>query len=55
MEVKIFTDEGDAPKLEKKINEWLSENKHVDIKHITQGNAADEEVLYTSISIWYEN
>lgn len=55
MKVKIFTNEGDAPKLEKEINDWLSETK-VDIHHIKQSYAYDikADLFDTNISLWYD-
>lgn len=55
MNVKIFTNEGDAPKLEKEINDWLSKNK-ADIQHIKQSYAYDikGDSFYALISIWYK-
>ena len=55
MKVKIFTNEGDAPKLEKEINSWLSESK-ADIRHIKQSYAYDVkgDLFYTLVSVWYE-
>lgn len=55
MKVKIFVDEGGAPKLEKEINEWLDKNdKKLTIAHIKQSCAIDDDFLHTLISIWYE-
>ena len=55
MKIKIFTNEGDAPKLEKEINKWLSENK-VHIHHIKQSYAYDPkgDQFYTLVSVWHE-
>lgn len=55
MKVKIFTNEGDAPKLEKEINDWLSESK-ADIHHIKQSYVHDikADLFDALISIWYE-
>lgn len=55
MKVKIFTNQGDAPKLEKEINQWLLDNKNIEVKHIKQDYAYDnEQLFYTLVSIWYE-
>ena len=55
MKVKIFTDEGDATKLEKELNEWLSKNSKIVISHIKQTYSYDNtNSFYTLISIWYE-
>lgn len=56
MKVKIFTDEGDAPKLEKEINAWLDEGKAEDIYHIKQSYFYDskDNVYAGTISIWYK-
>ena len=55
MKVKIFADAGDAPKLEKEINKWLQDNKKIEVKHIKQDYAYDNEQLnYTLNSIWTE-
>ena len=55
MKVKIFTNEGDAPKLEKEINSWLSKNK-THIHHIKQNYAYDNkgDKFFALVSIWYE-
>jgi len=55
MKVKIFTNEGNAPKLEKEINNWLSESK-ADIRHIKQSYAYDvkDDLFYALVSVWYE-
>jgi len=55
MKVKIFTNEGDAPKLENEINRWLHDNKNIEVQHIKQDYAYDnEQLFYTLVSIWYE-
>ncbi len=54
MKVKIFSNEGDAPKLEKDINQWLHDNSNIEIAHVKQSYAYDnQEVFCTLISIWY--
>ncbi len=55
MKVKIFTNEGDAPQLEKEINNWLSESK-THIQHVKQSYACDSkgDKFYALVSIWYE-
>ena len=54
MKVKIFTNLGDAPRLEKEINQWLNDNIERKILHIQQDYAYDnKEAFYTLISIWY--
>jgi hypothetical protein len=54
MKVKMFTNEGDAPKLEEEVNKWLSDNP-ANIFHVKQSYAYDSQgkILYTLISIWY--
>lgn len=54
MKVKIFTNNGDAPKLEEEVNKWLSDNP-VNISHVKQSYAYDSkgDTFYTLISIWY--
>ena len=57
MKVKMFTMQGDAPKLEKEVNQWLSENKvSTSQSHIKQSYVYDskDNVFCTLISIWYE-
>jgi len=55
MKVKIFINEGDVPKLEKEINQWLLDNKDIEIIHIKQDYAYDnKEFFYTLVSVWYE-
>ena len=55
MKVKIFSNEGDAPKLEKDINQWLVEKSNIEILHIKQNYAYDnKQFFYTLISIWYK-
>jgi hypothetical protein len=54
MKVKISTNQGDAPKLEKEINQWLLENENIEVKHIKQDYAYDnEQFFYALVSIWY--
>jgi len=57
MKVKIFTNRGDAAKLEEEINDWLS-NKNVSISysHIKQNYIYDSKDNISSalISVWYE-
>lgn len=56
MKVKIFTDDGNASKLEKEINKWLSEHPNLKIRFIKQGYCAGEEqMMHALISIWYED
>lgn len=56
MKVKIFTDDGNASKLEIEINKWLSEHPNIKIHFIKQGySAGEEQTMYTLISIWYED
>ena len=57
MEVKIFTNTGDAPKMEKEINKWLSDSKTINVKFIKQSYSYDvkDDVFCAIISIWYEN
>jgi hypothetical protein len=57
MKVKIFTNQGDALKLEEEINRWLGEkNVSLSYSHIKQNYIYDNKdnrpcVL---ISVWYE-
>ena len=55
MMVKIFTNMGDALKLEKEINQWLDENRNnIKVDHVQQSYAHDGQVnFYTLISVWY--
>lgn len=55
MKVKIFTNEGDAPKLEEEINDWLSKSK-ADIQHIKQSYVYDikDNLFDALVSIWYK-
>ncbi len=55
MKVKIFTNQGNAPKLEKEINEWLDVQVSIKIHHIKQSYAFDSkgDQFYTIVSIWY--
>jgi hypothetical protein len=54
MKVKIFSNEGNAPELEKEINKWLGDNKNVEIVHVKQSYAYDNTLLfYTLMSVWY--
>jgi hypothetical protein len=54
MQVKMFTDQGDAPKLETEINNWLKNNSNIEIIHVKQSYAYDgEQFFYALISIWY--
>jgi hypothetical protein len=54
MQVKMFVNQGDAPKLQEEVNEWLSANR-VNIHHVKQSYAFDSkgDTFYTLISIWY--
>ncbi len=55
MKVKIFTNQGDAPELEDKINQWLLDNRDIEVEHIKQDYAYDnEQYFHTIVSIWYE-
>ncbi len=55
MKVKIFLNEGNAPALEREINKWLAQNPKIQVSHIKQNYAYDnEETFYTLLSIWYE-
>ena len=54
MKVKIFSNVGTAPELEKELNKWLLDNSSIEIVHVKQSYAYDnQEVFYTLISIWY--
>jgi len=54
MKVKIFSNVGDASKLEKELNKWLLDNSSIEIAHVKQSYAYDnQEFFYTLISIWY--
>ena len=55
MKVKIFTNEGNATKLEGEINAWLTEERYETISHIKQSyvyDAKGENVAL--VSIWYK-
>ena len=54
MKVKMFINEGDVPKLEEEVNNWLN-HKPVNISHIKQNYAYDnkDDRYCTLISIWY--
>jgi len=54
MKVKIFTNEGDVVKLEKEVNQWLSDNITVNVFNVKQSVAYDSksDMLITLISIW---
>jgi hypothetical protein len=56
MKIKIFTNDGDASKLENEINTWLSNNK-VPIQLVKQNYTYDVkgDKFYTLVSIWYES
>lgn len=55
MKVKFFTNAGNAPALEKEINQWLHDNRKIEILHIKQDYAYDnKEYFYTLISLWYK-
>jgi hypothetical protein len=54
MKVKIFLNEGNAPALEREINKWLKDNPNIQIAHIKQNYAFDnDETFYTLLSLWY--
>ncbi|MBW1650310.1 MAG: hypothetical protein JRJ44_06480 [Deltaproteobacteria bacterium] len=57
MKVKMFTNMGDAPKLETEINDWLDNNNNIEIKHIKQNYACDNkgDMFYSLLSTWYED
>ena len=50
----MFVNEGDIPKLEEEVNNWLSHNP-VKISHVKQSFSFDSEdhIFRTLISIWY--
>jgi hypothetical protein len=54
MKVKMFTNQGDVPKLEEEINKWLTHNP-ANISHVKQSYGYDNkgDMFYTLISIWY--
>ena len=54
MKVKMFSNEGNIPKLEEEINQWFSQNK-VNISHVKQSYIYDVkgDMFCTLISIWY--
>jgi hypothetical protein len=54
MKVKMFVNEGDVPKLEEEVNNWLSHNP-VKISYVKQGFSFDDRDNRFSalISIWY--
>ncbi|MDA8079172.1 MAG: hypothetical protein M0Z79_09580 [Nitrospiraceae bacterium] len=57
MKVKIFTNRGDAAKLEEEINQWLSDkNISISYSHIKQNYIYDgkDNMSCTLISVWYE-
>lgn len=55
MKLKIFTNMGDASKLESDINRWLAENGEIDVKHVQQSYACDGQAhFYTLVSVWYD-
>jgi type VI protein secretion system component Hcp len=57
MKVKIFTNQGDAPKLEEEINRWLSEKSvSLSYSHIKQSYVYDgkNNTFCALISVWYE-
>jgi len=57
MKVKIFTNQGDALKLEEEINQWLSEkNVNVSSSHIKQNYIYDskDNMFCALVSVWYE-
>ena len=54
MQVKVFSNKGDVPKLEVEINHWLKDNSNIQINHVKQSYAYDDKhAFYTLISIWY--
>ncbi len=57
MKVKMFTNRGDAAKLEEEINQWLSDkNISISYSHIKQNYTFDskDNVASALISVWYE-
>jgi hypothetical protein len=57
MKVKIFTNQGDALKLEEEINQWLSEkNVSLSYSHIKQNYIYDskDNRFCALVSVWYE-
>jgi hypothetical protein len=57
MKVKIFTNQGDAPKLEEEINRWLNEKSvSLSYSHIKQSYVYDSKnnTFCALISVWYE-
>jgi hypothetical protein len=54
MEVKIFTNSGDAHELEKEINTWLSSHK-IKVDTVKQSYACDGRSCYALVSIWFES
>ena len=54
MKVKMFPNQGDAPKLENEINKWLLDNSNIEIAHVKQSYAYDNISFFSAlISIWY--
>lgn len=57
MKVKMFQNQGDAPKLEKEVSHWLSENKaspsHSQFKQSYVYDSKND-VFHILVSIWYE-
>jgi len=54
MKVKIFSNQGDSPSLERDINAWLEQNKNIEVLHVKQSYADGGESMYALVSVWYK-
>ena len=54
MKVKIFSNDGDSPSLERDINAWLEQNKNIEVLHVKQSYADGGESMYALVSVWYK-
>jgi hypothetical protein len=55
MKMKLFTGHSDDIALEGEVNEWLEKNPYVTIKNIRQSSVSRGEMLFTLMSVWYDN
>lgn len=53
MNVRMFTNNGNADDLEKEINDWL-DRTNVKVIDIKQSYTCDAKTCYTLVSVWYE-
>ena len=54
MKVKVLTTVGNAPSIEKEINDWLSNHDNINVSHIKQNYTyASDGQFHTMTSIWY--